>query len=58
MKAIIALQKLLLTPNSSMRDILNHTYLIACKLDLHDLKAWCELEISGYNDTPDLDIPK
>lgn len=58
MKAIIALQKLLLTPNSSMRDILNHTYLIACKLDLHDLKAWCELEISGYNDIPDIDIPK
>ncbi|MDD2946262.1 MAG: hypothetical protein PHG15_10850 [Acinetobacter sp.] len=58
MKAIIALQKLVLTPSSKVVDILRHSYLIACKLNLEDFKKWCELELNGYFDLPDEDIPK
>ncbi|SSO39341.1 AbiTii domain-containing protein [Acinetobacter nosocomialis] len=58
MKAIIALQKLVLTPSSKVSDILRHAYLIACKLNLEDFKKWCELELNGYFDIPDEDVPK
>ena len=58
MKAIIALQKLVLDPSSQISDILRHAYLISCKLNLDDLKRWCELELNGYQSIDDSNIPE
>ncbi|PWB13065.1 hypothetical protein DCO44_16050 [Acinetobacter sp. AM] len=58
MKAIIALQKLVLDPSSKISDILRHAYLIACKLNLEDFKKWCELELNGYHSIDDSNIPE
>lgn len=57
MKAIIALQRLVLDPSSNISDILRHAYLIACKLNLEDFKKWCELELNGYYSIDDSNIP-
>lgn len=58
MKAVIALQKLVLNPSSRVSDILRHAYLIACKLELEDFKNWCELELNGYSNVKDSNIPE
>lgn len=58
MKAVIALQKLVLDPSSQISDILRHAYLIACKLNLDDFKKWCELELNGYQSIEDSNIPE
>ena len=58
MKAIIALQKLVLDPSSQISDILRHAYLISCKLNLDDFKKWCELELNGYQSIDDSNIPE
>lgn len=57
MKAVIALQKLAVDPNIKVSFLLLQTYLIACKLDLQDIKKWAELEIKGYFDIPLNEIP-
>ena len=57
MKAVIALQKLAVDPNIKVSFLLLQTYLIACKLDLQDIKKWAELEIKGYFDIPLNKIP-
>lgn len=57
MKAITALQKLILDPQSNLTDILRNALLISQKLGLDDFKSWCELELKGYEDIDESDIP-
>lgn len=58
MKAITALQKLVLDPQSNLTDILRNALLISQKLGLDDFKSWCELELKGYEDIDDSNIPE
>lgn len=57
MKAVIALQKKLLNECSKVSNILLHAHLIASKLELHDFKKWCSLEINGYHSLQDSEVP-
>ena len=58
MKAITALQKLVLDPQSNLTDILRNALLISQKLGLEDFKSWCELELKGYEDINESNIPE
>lgn len=58
MKAITALQKLVLNPKSNLTDILRNALLISHKLGLDDFKSWCELELKGYEGIDNSDIPE
>ncbi|MBU3845673.1 MAG: hypothetical protein H9855_01605 [Candidatus Acinetobacter avistercoris] len=58
MKAITALQKLVLDPKSNLTDILRNALLISQKLGLYDFKSWCELELKGYEDIDESNIPE
>ncbi|MDQ1207467.1 hypothetical protein QE380_000390 [Acinetobacter baylyi] len=58
MKAITALQKLVLDPQSNITDILRSALLISHKLSLLDFKTWCELELKGYDDIDDSNVPE
>lgn len=58
MKAIVALQKLAVDPSIKVSFLLLQTYLIACKLDLEDIKKWAELEIKGYFDVELNKVPR
>lgn len=58
MKAITALQQLVLDPQSNLTDILRNALLISHKLGLDDFKSWCELELKGYDDIDESNIPE
>ncbi|WP_347454240.1 hypothetical protein ABEF83_07830 [Acinetobacter thermotolerans] len=58
MKAIKALQKLVLDPKSNLTDILRNALLISHKLGLDDFKSWCELELKGYEGIDNSNIPE
>lgn len=58
MKAITALQKLVLDPQSNLTDILRNALLISQKLGLDEFKLWCELELKGYENIDDSNIPE
>lgn len=57
MKAVIALQKLILDETKKVSHIIQHAHLIASKLDLSDFKNWCSLEMNGYLHVPKEQIP-
>lgn len=57
MDIVIDLQKDLLNQSKSISDILPKAYLVAKKLQLEDFASWLKLEMDGYRDVEEQNIP-